>query len=475
MVFSSFEFLLLFLPLVILGFWLAGKLHYYISVLFLILASLFFYGYFRVDYVLILVSSIVGNYLVGEYLRAHKSRPVLTLAVAANVALLVYYKYSSLAVWTLAWSLGAQWPLPEILLPLAISFFTFQQIAYVVDSFHRTTERGSFLDYALFVSFFPQLIAGPIVRQQEVVPDIRDRRLRIVASNFATGLSIFVAGLAKKVVLADEFAAIADPAFDTVVAGDHIGSAVAWTGLLAYSLQIYFDFSAYSDMAIGIGLIFGLHLPINFDSPYKSRSIVEFWRRWHITLSRFLRDYLYIPLGGNRKGAAQRYVNLMITMLLGGLWHGAGWSFMLWGGLHGCYLVVNHVAGAIAWSRIPGAARVLSVVAWPLTFLAVILAWVPFRAFEGTSFLDYYASLVSSVGAIPPAYDVLIVAVGLGICVLMPNVAEIFDLKKADGTALVRLRWQRTRTAAALTGLLLFVALFVVLKGRPYEFIYFQF
>ena len=483
MVFSSFEFLLFFLPLTILAFWLAGKVSYRLSIIVLIVASFFFYGYFRVDYILILLGSIVGNFLVGQYLYRNPNRPVLIATVGANLAALVYYKYSALAVWTVAWSVGAQWPLPEILLPLAISFFTFQQIAFVVDSYHRTTERNGFLDYALFVSFFPQLIAGPIVRQQEVVPDIRDGRLGIKASNFALGLSIFVAGLAKKVVFADQFATIADPAFDAVFLGQNIGAAVAWTGLLAYSLQIYFDFSAYSDMAIGIGLVFGLHLPLNFDSPYKSRSIVEFWRRWHMTLSRFLRDYLYIPLGGSRKGPKRRYANLMITMLLGGLWHGAGWAFMLWGGLHGMYLIINHAAERVRWERVPGGRTAVTLLAWPVTFLAVILAWVPFRAFEGASFVDYYASMLTPSGNLPPATDVGIVLIGLFVSFFMPNVADIFGLRPAaagaaadTGRGLVEsLHWRRKPAVAAIVSVLLFVCIVTVLKGRPYEFIYFQF
>ncbi len=477
MVFSSFEFLLIFLPATILTFWIAGKIDYTLSVLSLIVASFIFYGYFRIDYTLILLGSIVGNYAAGRYLHRTRSRPVLAAAVAINLAALVYYKYSALAVWTLAWSVGAQWPLPEILLPLAISFFTFQQIAFVVDSYSRTTERGSFLDYALFVSFFPQLIAGPIVRQQEVVPDIRDGRLRIKADNFAFGLSIFAAGLAKKVLLADQFAAIADPAFDAVAAGRTIGAGVAWTGLLAYSLQIYFDFSAYSDMAIGIGRIFGLNLPLNFDSPYKSRSIVEFWRRWHMTLSRFLRDYLYIPLGGNRHGQGRRYANLMITMLLGGLWHGAGWAFMLWGGLHGLYLVVNHRLERVNWDRLPGGRAVVSALAWPVTFLAVILAWVPFRAFEGATFVHYYKAMLTPHGALPPVADVATVAFGLAICLFMPNVADIFQLRPRTGEPARKpvVAWRMRPGAALVVGCLLFVSLVFVLKGRPYEFIYFQF
>ncbi len=278
----------------------------------------------------------------------------------------------------------------SILLPLGISFFTFQQIAYLVDAYRRETRERNFFNYALFVTFFPQLIAGPIVHHAEMLPQFA-RKLRVRPNHFAVGLAILTIGLFKKVVLADTLAAWSAPVFQAAESQSSITVFEAWAGVLAYRLQLYLDFSGYSDMAIGVGRMFGIRLPLNFHSPYRSTNIIEFWRRWHITLSRFLRDYLYIPLGGNRKGVSRRYINLLITMVLGGLWHGAGWTFVWWGGLHGLYLVVNHlwrnVKRRLGWRREGG---------WwsragsrTVTFLAVVVGWVFFRAitFQGATHL----------------------------------------------------------------------------------------
>ena len=270
------------------------------------------------------------------------------------------------------------------MLPLGISFFTFQKIAYLVDAYRGEVRAGGFLSFALFVTFFPQLIAGPIVHHSEVIPQFGQKSTyRPNLDNLSMGIGIFVLGLAKKTVLADSIATYATPVFRAAQAGADPTLFEAWGGALAYTFQLYFDFSGYSDMAIGLALMFNIRLPINFNSPYKATNIIDFWRRWHITLSRFLRDYLYIPLGGNRHGVARRYANLMLTMLLGGLWHGAGWTFIVWGGLHGIFLVINHfwhalgVGSATTSGARPGsdgsAARTI-------TFLAVMVAWVFFRA-----------------------------------------------------------------------------------------------
>jgi D-alanyl-lipoteichoic acid acyltransferase DltB (MBOAT superfamily) len=285
---------------------------------------------------------------------------------------------------------GASFTLENIILPLAISFFTFQQITYLVDTSRGLASKYGFLHYALFVTFFPQLIAGPIVHHSEMMPQFMRTDLCILRyRNLAIGITIFGLGLFKKVIIADNVAVFGSPVFDAANAGATLTFFEAWGGALAYTFQLYFDFSGYSDMAIGLARMFGIRLPLNFNSPYKAENIVEFWRRWHMTLSRFLRDYLYIPLGGNRKGATRRYINLMTTMLLGGLWHGAGWTFVAWGGLHGIYLVTNH-----AWHRIKRAVfnqRSFGVAGfWAarlLTFLAVIIGWVFFRAesFDGAT------------------------------------------------------------------------------------------
>ncbi|HIE55708.1 MAG TPA: MBOAT family protein, partial [Chromatiaceae bacterium] len=272
----------------------------------------------------------------------------------------------------------------DIVLPLAISFFTFQQIAYLVDAYKGITHEYRFMHYALFVTFFPQLIAGPIVHHKEMLPQFMTRdNVSPRLENITIGLTIFFIGLFKKSVLADGVAPYSTSVFEAAATGHPVTFFVAWGGALAYTMQLYFDFSGYSDMAIGAARLFGIRLPLNFHSPHKAVNIVEFWRRWHITLSRFLRDYLYIPLGGNRKGKFRRYLNLFLTMLLGGLWHGAGWTFVVWGGLHGLYLAINHAWGKLRpslpfWFR-PGKS-VGKALAWSITFLAVVVGWVFFRA-----------------------------------------------------------------------------------------------
>ena len=296
--------------------------------------------------------------------------------------MLGYYKYFNFAVDQFNWLLGTDYHIGKILLPLAISFFTFQQIAYLVDSYRAEIEEHSFMHYCLFVTFFPQLIAGPIVHHKEMLPQFaKPETFRFSAFHVAVGLTLFSVGLFKKVVLAAGVAVYATPFFNAVDAGQPLTGFEAWLGALSYTLQLYFDFSGYSDMALGLARLFGIRLPENFNSPYKATSIVDFWRRWHITLSRFLRDYLYIPLGGNRKGPKRRYVNLFLTMLLGGMWHGAGWNFMIWGALHGTYLVINHAwsTARSQWIAAP-IGRAETVFYWLVTMLAVIVSWVYFRA-----------------------------------------------------------------------------------------------
>lgn len=318
-----------------------------------------------------------------DWSRWHR-RGILMTGVAVNLGLLGYFKYANFFVDNLNLVAGTTFHLETIILPLAISFFTFQQIAYLVDAFKGITKEYDFLHYALFVTFFPQLIAGPIVHHKEMLPQFMKKDDGSShSSNLAVGLTIFFIGLFKKAVLADGVAVYASPVFATAASGESLDFFQAWGGALAYTMQLYFDFSGYSDMAIGASRMFGIKLPINFHSPYKATSISEFWRRWHITLSRFLRDYLYIPIGGNGHGRSRRYRNLIITMLLGGLWHGAGWTFVIWGGLHGFYLCVNHF-----WRFFKSQLNILNSpagwvrrsCAWFLTFIAVVVGWVFFRA-----------------------------------------------------------------------------------------------
>ncbi|MDX5361243.1 MAG: MBOAT family protein [Alphaproteobacteria bacterium] len=388
MLFNSYVFIFGFLPVAVFGFYLIGRLWGARAALaWLAGASIFFYGWWRVDYVLLLAGSMVGNYLLAGVIRGVAQRParlLLGAGVAANLGLIAYYKYAGFLAGSLNAVAGTTIDLGQILLPLAISFFTFQQIAYLVDVSKGHIVERDFVRYALFVTFFPQLIAGPIVHHSEMMPQFaRADAMRLKWENISVGLALFAIGLFKKAVLADGIAPHADSMFNASAAGEAPSLFIAWAGTLAYSLQLYFDFSGYCDMALGAARMFGIVLPLNFNSPYKSRSIVEFWRRWHMTLSRFLRDYVYVPLGGNRKGPSRRYANLMTTMLLGGLWHGAGWTFVVWGGLHGLYLMINHAWNRLATTILPSPWRdgsLYGAAAWALTLIAVVVAWVPFRA-----------------------------------------------------------------------------------------------
>ncbi|MGE9270503.1 MAG: MBOAT family O-acyltransferase [Verrucomicrobiales bacterium] len=392
MIFNSYTFLILFLPLTLLGFYLIGKRKLRGGFSWLVVMSLFYYGYWDATpedgwepwWLLLILGSSVGNFLFGRFISGHLEKPAgklaLILGVSTNLAVLGYFKYAGLFAKTFTALTGDGMDLPSVILPLGISFFTFQQIAYLVDAWRGETKEYHFIDYLLFVTFFPQLIAGPIVHHKEMLPQFQRGRFRSQRwVNFSVGITILLAGLFKKVVLADNLAPIVTRIFNVAATGEReLAIGEAWTAATAYGLQIYFDFSGYSDMAIGAARLFGIKLPLNFHSPYKATSVVDFWRRWHMTLSRFLRDYLYITLGGNRCGKVRRYANLLITMALGGLWHGAGWTFLLWGCLHGLYLCLNHAWFALRktmrWPPLP------KPIAIALTFVAVLVAWVPFRA-----------------------------------------------------------------------------------------------
>ncbi len=401
MLFNSYVFVLLFLPLSVLGFLgFARWGHRHLAIGWLVLASLFFYGWWNPPYLGLILGSILFNYTVGLVL-ARPGLPrkaLLVLGVAVNLSLLGYFKYANFFVNNLNAAAGTHLHLAPIVLPLAISFFTFQQITYLVDSFRGETHEYNFLHYCLFVTFFPQLIAGPIVHHREMLPQFkRDEIYRFHHDSLAVGLTIFIFGLFRKVVLADTLALYATPVFTLAREGGVPTFFEAWGGVLAYTFQLYFDFSGYSDMAIGLGAMLGIRLPMNFNSPYKATSIIDFWRRWHMTLSRFLHEYVYIPLGGNRRGRPRRYVNLMVTMLLGGLWHGAGWTFVLWGALHGVYLVINHAWRALRRGRQGGGlgARVTS---RGLTFLAAVLGWVFFRAESFPAAMRMLKSMAGEAG-----------------------------------------------------------------------------
>jgi len=497
MLFSSYTFLFQFLPATALAFAAARRHSPRAGIMVLAGASLFFYGAWKPVYLLVLVASIGFNFWLGLKMEDPlRRRRIGTLGVTLNLAVLCYFKYTNFLFDSLTTLTGTPLPFVNVVLPLGISFFTFQQIAYLVDVMRGAKVERDIVSYTLFVSFFPHLIAGPLVHHAEMIPQFKRGRTGRSAVLAARGLAIFAAGLFKKVVIADNLAQFVTPVFAHLDAGGGVTTPWAWLATLAYSLQIYFDFSGYSDMAVGLALMFGIRLPVNFRSPYKATSIIEFWRRWHITLSRFLRDYLYIPLGGNRLGEIRRYQNLMVTMLLGGLWHGAAWNFVIWGGLHGIYLCVNHL-----WHRWRGESATnsaaMKLVCWAVTFFAVIIAWVFFRARTEAGAWQMLGSLFgfeagSSAYASPGILRVMdlpilvgegsllliggcAVALALAIALSLPNVPQLFRYREyrhaPEPGAFVQ--WRPNAAWALVTALAFAISLFGM--WQRLEFLYFQF
>ncbi len=380
MIFSSASFILVFLPITFfVYFFLNRKRWTDAGKLWLVVMSCVFYSYWNINYLPLLLLSITFNFTLGNAVSPHRGaagprysrKGLLIFAITANLLVLAYYKYTHFLLANIDSLFGLDWHVGAILLPLGISFFTFTQIAFLVDSYQGKATEYDFINYALFVTFFPHLIAGPILHHHEMMTQFKSRWTWAVRyRNVVMGLFIFSIGLFKKVILADSFASWATYGFDTATQLDFIA---AWQTSLSYTFQLYFDFSGYCDMAIGASLLFNIWLPINFNSPYKALDIQDFWRRWHITLGRYLRDYLYIPLGGNRVSVPRIYTNIMITFLIGGLWHGASWMFVIWGALHGAALVINRL-----WRQ--AGLRLPKALAWLATFLFVNFAWVFFRA-----------------------------------------------------------------------------------------------
>lgn len=488
MVFSSYTFILAFLPVMLVGFALLGRVgHQRARFVWLVLGSLVYCGWWRMPDLAPLIVSILFNYRLGRWLEVgspNRKKWLLVLGLAANLALLGYFKYTGFLLTSLNAVLDTGWHVPPIVLPIAISFYTFQQIAYICDAYKGRTREHHFIDYCLFVSFFPQLIAGPIVHHGQMLPQFYRRRLKFDPSDISVGASLFVFGLAKKVLIADELSPMVAQVFDSDP-GEPMTFAMAWVGVTAYALQIYFDFSGYSDMALGLGRLFGIRLPLNFNSPYRATSMIDFWKRWHITLSEFLREYLYIPLGGNRKGKTRRYINLMLTMLLGGLWHGASWSFVLWGGLHGMYLMANH-----AWRAAFGPTDKGPFGRWVcriITFIAVLIAWVPFRAEGLPQIKRFYAAmfgfdgLAMSTGELDRG-NLYVIAGCLLLVWLAPNVPTV--MRRYRPTTGRRLIWDGWKPLggwvwrpepfwAIITALLTLACLMQM--SRAGEFIYYRF
>jgi len=386
MLFNSFEFIFLFLPTVFLVYFLIGSIfNKELAKVWLIISSLFFYSWWNIAYLPILLGSIGVNFYIGRIItKVRKPKFLLSIGIIFNISLLAYFKYTDFFISNINFALGLEFDLLYLALPLAISFFTFQQIAYLVDSYRNETKQYRLIDYLLFVTFFPQLIAGPIVYHKEMMPQFNmSENFKMNSRNIAIGIFIFILGLFKKIVIADTFAKWANVGFDSA---SQLTFYEGWITSLSYTFQLYFDFSAYSDMAIGLALIFNIRLPLNFNSPYKSLSIQEFWRRWHMTLNTFLTKYLYIPLGGSKRGVYRTYINILIVFTVSGVWHGAGWTFIVWGALHGIAVCINRL-----WSRFE--IKLPTVIAWFITFNFVNIAWVFFRATSMTQAIDIIVSM----------------------------------------------------------------------------------
>jgi alginate O-acetyltransferase complex protein AlgI len=511
LLFNSYEFLFVFLPATLAVFFvLSGGPYQRAAAAWLALASIFFYGYWSPRYVFLLLASIAVNFGAGRAIMGcraaeqwRRSRLVLIVALATNLFALAYFKYANFFVDSLNAVAATQMTLPRIILPIGISFFTFTQIAFLVDTYHGKVREPGIVPYALFVTFFPHLIAGPVLHHAEMMPQFaRPSTYRFNLENFLVGALYFSIGLFKKVVLADGIQPFVGPVFESDP-GHPLTVIEAWGGVLAYTLQLYFDFSGYSDMAIGLSKLINIDLPLNFDSPYKAANIADFWRRWHMTLSRFLRDYLYIPLGGNRLGGARRYANLLSTMLLGGLWHGAGWTFVIWGGLHGLYLVA-HQLWQSGFERPRGHGRPASPAVHAasvlMTFFCVVVAWVFFRAtsleaalrvlrgmfgFNGLALpIEWRASLQAlpvldgwpgfrGLEAFGGERQLAWIVVLLGVAWFCPNSQNLVEAIRQRAAKLRRESW----AWMSLGGLAMVVFLLAAINGShgSSEFIYFNF
>ena len=376
MLFNSYIFVLVFLPITLIGYFMLNKINQNtISKIFLIVMSLYFYAYFNYSYLIIILTSILFNYVIGKLLHkiTNKNYRIICLIMGLvfNIGVLFYFKYYDFFISNINYLLHTDFNLKHLLLPLGISFFTFQQLSYVIDCYKNTADEYPFVDYALFVTFFPQLIAGPIVLHSETIPQFNNKENhRFNPSNMNKGIYAFSLGMAKKVLVADTLGLLVNDGFANI---QGLGTIMAMIVMLSYTLQIYFDFSGYCDMAYGLGLMFNIEIPMNFNSPYKAIDIQDFWRRWHITLSRFLTTYIYIPLGGSRKGKLRTYINTMIVFFISGLWHGANYTFIIWGLMHGIAMCINRFIK-------PYAKSVPNFIKWFINFVFINITWIFFRA-----------------------------------------------------------------------------------------------
>ncbi len=505
MLFHESIFVFVFLPIVV-PIYLLCKLYVdnYMPIIILGIFSIIFYGYWDAKYVPLLVGSILFNFFVGQNFlkKKYKTNFVLFIAVSINLLLLMFYKYSAMIVdnFNLISNNNLSFTYPD--LPLGISFFTFLQIAYIVDCSKGKVLNSSFSSYFLFVSYFPHLIAGPLVHHRDLIPQFSNK-LKNVAENVSIGIIIFGIGLFKKLILSEYVSGWSDNMFNGVENGVMPSFIDAWLGVLSFTLLIYFDFSAYSDMAIGLSKMIGIKLPENFNSPYKSTNIIEFWRRWHITLSQFLKNYLYIPLGGNRKGTVTKYQNILIVMIIAGLWHGANWTFVLWGSIHGCLLLINHY-----WQE-KKIFQINKYVSIFLTFMSLMIAWVPFRSSSFESAISVYKGMLGYFGFIVPEHyynffpntlsqylldigvkfgslngfggknQIIILLILLIFVMKCPNTQEIFNKYKptlnSNIPKLHKFNWRPNFIGAIMIGISCSYLMLLVIQGKSGEFIYFQF
>ena len=483
MLFNSYPYIFLFLPIVAIIYYILTKQRLItMSKAWLVLASIFFYNWWNPKYTPILLFSIIFNFAIGSSFNSinpktkwHK-KSILTFGIVVNLLILGYFKYMDFFIQNLNIICHTNLPLFKIILPLGISFFTFQQITYIIDSYRGETKEYDFLNYALFVSFFPQLIAGPIIYHKEIMPQFMSLRTKILShKNLILGIFLFTIGLFKKVVLADTFSGYVNTGFYL----DNITMLEGWISSLSYTFQIYFDFSGYCDMAMGSALLFNIKLPLNFNSPYKSESIQEFWNRWHITLSRFLKNWVYFPLGGSQISTKRTYINTMITFLVSGLWHGAAWTFVIWGALHGICLCVNRF-----WKKfniiIPKWINIL------ITFLSINAMWILFRAETFSQAKKVFLSLFDFGNlVIPKTYNLTLRFKNAGaitdyndaILFLILGIILIFVSK--NSIELISNIKFNTKKKAFLFGTvfaLIFVICIIKMTLIPYtEFIYFNF
>ena len=494
MQFNSYIFIFVFLPITLFVYFKLGRYsNQKVVIRWLIGVSLFFYGWWNPAYLGLLLGSVLFNYAVGSFMARDvkcRSKYLLMFGIAVNLGLLGYFKYTNFFIENINGLFTASFNFKQIVLPLAISFITFQQIAYLVDSSRGRTGEYKFLDYCLFVTFFPQLIAGPIVYHKEMLPQFaKDTMGKFNYENLAVGMSFFILGLFKKVVIADTAVRYVTPFFDMAANGGALSFVEGWAAALGYTFQLYFDFSGLSDMAIGLARMFGLFYPINFNSPYKSYNIIDFWQTWHITLSRFLRDYIFFPLSRSRKGEINRYINLLVTMLLGGLWHGAGWTFVIWGGLHGLYLDINH-----AWRAYKPKLNLSfkiptffgNNISWLITFIAVIISWVFFRAPTVQSALQVLGAMFGlngfnlSLGENLSRRELLLFYISvIAIIKLLPNSIDIMSLfdpvlekNYVKHKSLVPLFWKPSMLWSFIFILLALSSLTMMITKGYHEFIY---